>query len=293
MSSLRDLKKRIDSVRSTRKITSAMKMVAASKLRRAQEQAEAARPFSERMDKVMASVALGMPKTDDLPRMIAGTGKDDIVLILLATSERGLCGGFNASIVRAARKKIKDLSDSGKKIKILCIGKKGRDMIRREYGNQIIDWIDMSEVRRLSFNDATPIAERLTKMFDENEFDRCIIFYNSFESVMTQTVTEQQLIPVAVDDSDPTTLADDASYEAEPDENYILRDLLPRNLAIQVFHALLENAASEQGARMTAMDSATRNAGDMIDRLNLSYNRARQAAITTELIEIISGAEAL
>lgn len=293
MSSLRDLKKRIDSVRSTRKITSAMKMVAASKLRRAQEQAEAARPFSERMDKVMASVALGMPKTDDLPRMIAGTGKDDIVLILLATSERGLCGGFNASIVRAARKKIKNLSDSGKKIKILCIGKKGRDMIRREYGNQIIDWIDMSEVRRLSFNDATPIAERLTKMFDENEFDRCIIFYNSFESVMTQTVTEQQLIPVAVDDSDTTTLADDASYEAEPDENYILRDLLPRNLAIQVFHALLENAASEQGARMTAMDSATRNAGDMIDRLNLSYNRARQAAITTELIEIISGAEAL
>ena len=293
MSSLRDLKKRIDSVRSTRKITSAMKMVAASKLRRAQEQAEAARPFSERMDKVMASVALGMPKTDDLPRMIAGTGKDDIVLILLATSERGLCGGFNASIVRAARKKIKDLSDSGKKIKILCIGKKGRDMIRREYGNQIIDWIDMSEVRRLSFNDATPIAERLTKMFDENEFDRCIIFYNSFESVMTQTVTEQQLIPVAVDDSDTPTLADDASYEAEPDENYILRDLLPRNLAIQVFHALLENAASEQGARMTAMDSATRNAGDMIDRLNLSYNRARQAAITTELIEIISGAEAL
>jgi len=293
MSNLKELKKRINSVQSTRKITSAMKMVAASKLRRAQEQAEAARPFSERMAQVMASVAAGMPRTDDLPRMIAGAGKDDVVLIVLATSERGLCGAFNSSLVRATRRRIQGLLAEGKQVKLLCIGKKGRDMLRREYGSCIIDWIDMSAIHRLAFSDAAPIAERLTKLFEDGEFDRCLILYNAFESVMTQTVTEQQLIPVAMDTAEATALAEGASYEAEPDESQILADLLPRSLAVQIYHALLENAASEQGARMTAMDSATRNAGDMIDRLELKYNRARQAAITTELIEIISGAEAL
>lgn len=293
MSSLRDLKKRIESVKSTRKITSAMKMVAASKLRRAQEQAEAARPFSERMEYVMASVAAGMPKTDDLPKMISGTGKDSTILIVLATSERGLCGGFNASLVRAARKKIQNLFSEGKNVKLLCIGKKGRDMLNREYGEYIVDWMDMSSIKRLKFSDALPISERLSSMFEAGDFDRCVLFYNSFESIMSQIVTEQQLIPVAVSDDKIKALDSDASYEAEPDELEILTDLLPRNLAVQVFHALLENAASEQGARMTAMDSATRNAGEMINKLNLRYNRARQAEITTELIEIISGAEAL
>ncbi|MDA1132876.1 MAG: F0F1 ATP synthase subunit gamma [Proteobacteria bacterium] len=293
MSSLRDLKKRIDTVKSTRKITAAMKMVAASKLRRAQEQAEAARPFSEHMARVISAVASGIPKSDDLPKLMTGTGKDEVVLIVLATSERGLCGAFNSSLARAVRMRIRALTAAGKQVKVLCVGKKGRDMLRREYGANIIDWIDMSAVRRLSFGDATPIAEQLAQRFADGEFDRCVIFFNAFESVMTQTVTEQQLIPVAVESGAAPALADDASYEAEPDEAQILADLLPRNLAVQMFHALLENAASEQGARMTAMDSATRNAGDMIDRLGLQYNRARQAAITTELIEIISGAEAL
>jgi F-type H+-transporting ATPase subunit gamma len=292
MASLRDLKKRIGGVKSTRKITAAMKMVAASKLRRAQEQAQAGRPFAEHMASVMASVAAGLPKTEDLPRMITGTGKDDVVLVVLATSERGLCGAFNTNLARSARRRISALMNEGKTVKVLCVGRKGRDMLRREFGANIIGSVDLSGVQRLSFSDAQPIADRLSMMFEDGEFDRCILFYSRFISVMTQTVTEHQLIPVAVP-NEKLELEDGATYEAEPGEAEILEELLPRNLAVQVYHALLENAASEQGARMTAMDSASRNAGDMIDRLTLSYNRARQAAITTELIEIISGAEAL
>lgn len=293
MANLKVLKERIASVASTKKITSAMKMVAASKLRRAQEQAEAARPFSERMSQVMASVAGGMPKSDDMPKLLAGTGREDTYLIVLATSERGLCGGFNANLVRAARRKIQDLKGEGKKVSLLCIGKKGRDMLGRDFTSLIIDTIDLSAVRRIAFSDATPISDRIMAMFDEGDFDVCLMFYSHFKSVMEQIVTEHQLIPVAVAEDAGTTLEDGGTYEAEPGEMEILADLLPRNLAIQVFHGLLENAASEQGARMTAMDSATRNASDMIDRLTLTYNRARQAAITTELIEIIAGAEAV
>ena len=293
MSSLKDLKKRIDSVKSTRKITSAMKMVAASKLRRAQEQAEAARPFAERMERVVTAMAAGLPRTGDLPRMLAGTGKDDVVLLVVVTSERGQCGPLNSNLVRAARRRIAALTDEGKHAKILCVGKKGRDMLRRDHGNRIVDAVDMSAVRWLSFADAQPIAERLGAMFDASKFDRCVLFHNTFVTVMTQSVTEQQVIPVELDESAAPELAGGAAYEAEPDEAQILADLLPRNLAVQIYRALLENAASEQGARMTAMDSATRNAAQMIDRLTLGYNQARQAAITTELIEIISGAEAL
>jgi F-type H+-transporting ATPase subunit gamma len=293
LANLKVLKERIASVASTQKITSAMKMVAASKLRRAQEQAEAARPFSERMFEVMASVAGGMPKSDDMPKLLVGTGKEDTYLIVLATSERGLCGGFNANLVRAARRKIQDLTGEGKKVSLLCIGKKGRDMLGRDFSNLIIDTIDMSAIRRIAFSDATPIADRIMSMFDAGDFDVCFMFYSHFKSVMEQIITEHQLIPVAVPDDATTTLEDGGTYEAEPGEMEILADLLPRNLAIQIFHGLLENAASEQGARMTAMDSATRNAADMIDRLTLTYNRVRQAAITTELIEIIAGAEAV
>ena len=292
MASLRDLKKRISGVKSTRKITAAMKMVAASKLRRAQEQAQAGRPFAEHMAMVMASVAAGLPKTEDLPRMITGTGKDDVILVVLATSERGLCGAFNANLARATRRRISTLMNEGKTVKVLCVGRKGRDVLRREFGTNIIGTVDLSGVKRLAFSDAQPIADSLSKMFEDGDFDRCIVFYSRFVSVMTQTVTEHQLIPVAVPDERPE-LEGGATYEAEPGEAEILEELLPRNLAVQVYHALLENAASEQGARMTAMDSASRNAADMIDRLSLVYNRARQAAITTELIEIISGAEAL
>ncbi|MBT3396635.1 MAG: F0F1 ATP synthase subunit gamma, partial [Alphaproteobacteria bacterium] len=256
-------------------------------------QAEAARPFSERMSQVMASVAGGMPKSDDMPKLLAGTGKDDTYLIVLATSERGLCGGFNANLVRAARSKIQDLQGEGKKVSLLCIGKKGRDMLGRDFSNLIIDTIDMSAIRRIAFSDATPISDRVMSMFDAGDFDVCLMFYSHFKSVMEQIVTEHQLIPVAVADDGASALEDGGTYDAEPGEMEILADLLPRNLAIQVFHGLLENAASEQGARMTAMDSATRNASDMIDGLTLTYNRARQAAITTELIEIIAGAEAV
>ncbi len=241
----------------------------------------------------MASVAGGMAKSDDMPKLLAGTGKDGTYLIVLATSERGLCGGFNANLVRAARRKIQDLKTAGKNASVLCIGKNGRDMLGRDFSGLIIDTIDMSAIRRLAFSDASPIAERIMTMFDNGDFDVCLMFFSHFKSVMEQIVTEHQLIPVAVPDDAAAVLEDGGSYDAEPGEMEILAELLPRNLAIQVFHGLLENAASEQGARMTAMDSATRNAGDMIDRLTLTYNRARQAAITTELIEIIAGAEAV
>lgn len=299
MPNLKDLKVRINSVKSTQKITSAMKMVAAAKLRRAQEQAEAARPYSERMERMLNSLAEGLPAGAGGPALLAGTGGDAVRLIIVATSDRGLCGGFNAVIVRAARLQIRQLQRDGKQVKLLCVGRRGREALRRDHGDLIVDTIEDIGRPRLGFDDAAAIRERVVRMFEAGEFDVCTIIYNRFQSAMTQIVTTQQLIPFRASDNEeagepePEAAAARAVYEFEPDEQEILADLLPRNLGVQIFHALLENAASEQGARMTAMDSATRNAGEMIDDLTLTYNRTRQAVITSELIEIISGAEAL
>ena len=293
MPSLKDLRKRIDSVKSTRKITSATKMVAASKLRRAQEWAEAARPFAQHMSRVMASVAAGVPRSDDMPRLLIGTGKDQTVLVVIVTSDRGLCGALNSSLVRTARRRINALLADGKTVKIMPVGRKGRDALRRDHGARFVGQVDTSKMRKITYADAQGIAEQITTMLDAGEFDRCVIFYNTFKSVISQVPTEKQLIPVAIPEGGGTKLEGDASYEAEPDEGEILVELLPRNLAVQVLNAMLENNASFQGAQMNAMDSATRNAGDMIARLTLVYNRARQANITKELIEIISGAEAI
>lgn len=295
MASLKDLRNRIASVRSTQKITKAMKMVAASKLRRAQEAAEAARPFAERMERVIASLGVSLQGQDDAPRLLAGTGKDDTYLIVVATSDRGLCGAFNTNIIRAARGEVARLVASGKTVKILCVGRKAFQVMRREHKDRIVDAIELSHVKRISFADAAPIADKVLSLFDAGAFDVCVLYYAAFKSALTQVVTRQQLIPTALPEAGKGNGPDlkGAIYEYEPDEAEIVADLLPRNVRVQVFRALLENAASEQGARMTAMDSATRNAGDMINRLTLTYNRTRQAAITKELIEIISGAEAL
>lgn len=296
MANLKALKIRINSVRATQKITQAMKMVAASKLRRAQEAAEAARPFAERMERMIVSLAASVGDREDAPRLLAGTGKDDVHLIVVATADRGLCGGFNSSIVRAARARIQRLREAGKTVKVLCIGRKGRDMLRRDHGDLIVDMISFMGVRQIGFAEVEPVSRQILDMFDEGAFDVCSVFYNRFRSALVQVVTEQQLIPTPIGaDGEPEKAIDlgGAIYEYEPEESVILADLLPRNLSIQLFRAMLENGASEQGARMTAMDNATRNAGDMIDRLTLTYNRERQAAITKELIEIISGAEAL
>jgi F-type H+-transporting ATPase subunit gamma len=294
MPSLKDLKIRINSVKSTRKITSAMKMVAAAKLRRAQEQAEAARPYAERMDRMLGSLAAATTGRPGAPAMLAGTGKNDVHLLIVATADRGLCGGFNSSIVRASRARIRALRDAGKTVNILCVGKKGNDQLRREFRDSIIDVVTDIGKPSLTFSDAAGVAERVARMYEAGEFDVCTIIYNRFQSAMTQIVTQQQLIPFAPPEAEEGAVAGlEALYEYEPGESEILDALLPRNVSVQVYRALLENAASEQGARMTAMDSATRNAGDMIDNLTIQYNRARQAAITKELIEIISGAEAL
>ncbi len=299
MSSLKELRNRIASVRSTQKITKAMQMVAASKLRRAQTQAEAGRPYADRMAGLMSSLVSNLAAPDDAPKLLVGTGSDAVHLIVVATSERGLCGGFNTNIVRAARLQIAELSEAGKTVKILCVGRKGRDMLKREHGDLIVDTVDLSHVRQLGFEDAAPIGRRLVEMFEAEEFDACTLYYSRFVSVMSQVVTPLPLVPWGVTGAEDAEEAKEetgragALTEFEPDEDEILAELLPSNLTIQVYHSLLENAASEQGARMTAMDSATRNAGDMIDRLTLNYNRTRQAQITKELIEIISGAEAL
>jgi F-type H+-transporting ATPase subunit gamma len=290
MPSLKDLKIRINSVRSTQKITSAMKMVAAAKLRRAQEQAEAARPYAERMERVLGSLAAGMVGREGAPPLLAGRGRDQTHLVVVMTSDRGLCGGFNSSIARGARRLVRDLMTEGKQVKILCVGRKGRDQLRRDFGQQIVATIEDVGRPRLGFEAAQEIARRLATMYDAGEFDVCTLIYNRFKSVITQIVTVQQLIPFAPPEGDE---AERPYYEYEPDEDEILAQLLPRNLAVQVYRALLENAASEEGARMTAMDSATRNAGDMINQLTINYNRTRQAFITKELIEIISGAEAV
>ena len=299
MPSLKDLRLRIRSVRSTQKITSAMKMIAASRLRRAQEQAEAARPYAQRMERVLGSLAGRMTGLPGAPPLLVGTGKEETHLIIVATSDRGLAGGFNASILREARRRIREIEGAGKKVMLLIIGRKGRDGLRRDYNPLIRDSLTEVGHRRLSFDEARDIAERVLLLYQAGGFDVCTIIYNRFRSVMTQIVTVQQLIPFASAAAELTSSEPEvgvragAVYEFEPSEEEILDELLPKNLAVQIFTALLENAASEQGARMTAMDNATRNAGDRIDRLTLSYNRTRQAAITKELIEIISGAEAL
>ncbi len=292
MANLKDLRNRIASVQSTQKITKAMKMVAASKLRRAQEAAEAARPYAEHMENVLASLASSMVGQPGGPRLLAGTGKDQVHLVVVATSERGLCGGFNTNIVKGARAKIASLIAEGKDVKIVTIGKKGAASLRREYSSRIVKHFDMSHVKRLAYGDAAPITEYLLAAFDNGEFDVCSLFYAKFQSALTQIVTDQQMIPASYD-AEMTVDLGGAAYDYEPDETEILEALLPRNLGVQIYRALLENAASEQGSRMTAMDSATRNAGDMIDSLRTTYNRTRQAVITNELIEIISGAEAL
>ena len=291
MANLKDLKNRIASVKATQKITKAMQMVAAAKLRKAQEAAEAARPYAERMSKVMANISAGVQGNDNAPKLMAGTGKDDVHLLVVMTAERGLCGGFNSSIARLARVKAIELQASGKTVKILCVGKKGFDALRSQFSDIIIDTVDLREIKRVAFKDAAPIGARIIDMFDNVEFDICTIFYSEFQSVISQIPTAQQIIPAEAPEA--TEDAEQVHYEYEPEEEEILEDLLPRNIAMQVFRGLLENAASEQGARMSAMDNATRNAGEMIDKLTISYNRQRQAQITKELIEIISGAEAL
>jgi F-type H+-transporting ATPase subunit gamma len=297
MASLKELRSRIASVKSTQKITSAMKMVAAAKLKRAQEQAEAARPYAERMDRMLGSLAASLAGRAGVSPMLAGTGTDDVQLIVVMTSDRGLCGGFNTSIVRRARQLAIQLRDEGKTVKFLCVGRKGRDQLRRDWGDAIADaFMDIGRPN-LEFTDADTVAARITEMFEAGEFDVCTMIYNRFRSAISQIVTDQQLIPFAPPE---TSASDDeesagslAVYEYEPEEAEILEALLPRNLAVQVYRGLLESNASEHGARMTAMDNATRNAGDMIGNLTMTYNRTRQAQITKELIEIISGAEAL
>ncbi|MGQ0486418.1 MAG: F0F1 ATP synthase subunit gamma [Hyphomicrobiales bacterium] len=292
MPSLKDLRNRIASVKATRKITKAMQMVAAAKLRRAQEAAVAARPYSARMAAVLSNLAASMEGRDDAPALLSGTAKDQTHLLVVATAERGLCGGFNSSIAKLAREHADRLISQGKTVKILTVGKKGNDALKRLYGKYFVDHVDLRAARTLGFEHAQTIAHKILKLFDEGQFDVCTLCFAEFKSVMSQKPTALRLIPASVGVGKAPDLGG-AIYDAEPDEGEILADLLPRNIAVQVFRGLLENAASEQGARMSAMDSATRNAGEMIDKLSIKYNRQRQAQITKELIEIISGAEAL
>jgi F-type H+-transporting ATPase subunit gamma len=294
MASLKDLRVRIRSVKSTQKITAAMKMVAASRLRRAQEAAEAARPYALRMDRMLSSLAGKMAGMPGAPPLLAGTGKDAVHLLVVATSDRGLAGGFNATILREARRKIRELQAAGKTVRVLTIGRKGRDSLRRDYAKLIVDSLVEVGRKRLAYGEAREIGEKIVAMFNAGSFDVCTLIFNRFKSAITQIVTAQQLIPFAPPAGTTAAASNPGGvYEFEPSEEEILAALLPNNLAIQIFTGLLENAASEQGARMTAMDNATRNAGEMIDRLTINYNRTRQAVITKELIEIISGAEAL
>ena len=302
MPSLKSLRQRIGSVKQTRKITSAMKMVSVAKLRRAQEHAESARPYAERMEAMLRSLAASMKDRPGAPGMLVGTGRSDVHLVVVMTADRGLCGSFNSSIVRESRRLIRALVGEGSAVKIICIGRKGRDQLRRDFGAMILDTIQDVARPRITFDTADRIGGRIAAMFSAGEFDVCTIVYNKFKSVITQVVTRQQIVPfLASEESDASQISGAggtaagaaAIYEYEPEEEEILADLLPRNVAMQIYRALLENNASEQGARMAAMDNATRNAGEMINKLTLNYNRTRQAAITKELIEIISGAEAL
>ena len=293
MPSLKDLRNRISSVKSTRKITRAMQLVAASKLKRAQDAAEAARPYAEKMQGVLANLAAGVAGQPGAPRLLAGTGRDDTHLLVVMTADRGLCGGFNTNIVKFARQHIERLTREGKKVRILCVGRKGRDQLKRLYASLIIGTIEFTGVRRIGFAEAQPIARQVLDMFEAGEIDVATLFYARFRSVISQVPTALRLIPAEMPESSKPADLKGAYYEYEPDETQILNDILPRNVSVQVFRALLENQASEQGARMAAMDSATRNAGEVIGELTLKYNRSRQAQITKELIEIISGAEAL
>ncbi|MGB7316899.1 MAG: F0F1 ATP synthase subunit gamma [Planktotalea sp.] len=291
MANLKDLKNRIQSVKNTRKITKAMQMVAAAKLRRAQEAAEQSRPYTERFNAVMAGLAASVGGSDSAPKLLSGTGKDDVHLLVVMTSERGLCGGFNTNIAKKARAHADTLLATGKTVKILTVGKKGRDSLKRDFGQYYVGHVDLSDVKRLGYSNAQDIASDVLARFDAAEFDVATLFYAKFVNVVTQVPTAQQIIPAAFEadeDAGASTL-----YDYEPSEEAILADLLPRGVATAIFSALLENAASEQGSRMSAMDNATRNAGEMIDKLTIQYNRSRQAVITNELIEIISGAEAL
>ncbi|SCW71844.1 F-type H+-transporting ATPase subunit gamma [Rhizobium mongolense subsp. loessense] len=294
MPSLKDLKNRIASVKATQKITKAMKMVAAAKLRRAQEAAEAARPYSERMAAVLSNITKAMTEADSAPVLMTGTGKAEVHLLVVCTAERGLCGGFNSQIARFARDHARRLISEGKTVKIFTVGKKGYDVLRREFSSLIVERKELRDVKRIGFENADQIGKRVIDMFEAGEFDVCTLFYSEFKSVISQVPTAQQLIPASA----PEAVAEDvvhagAVYEYEPDPASILNELIPRNISVQIFRALLENVAGEMGAKMSAMDSATRNAGEMINKLTLSYNRQRQAQITKELIEIISGAEAL
>ena len=297
MANLKDLRIRITSVKSTRKITSAMKMVAASKLRRAQSAAEEGRPYAERMERMLGELTASLSTLDGAPKLLAGSGADQTHLVVAITADRGLCGGFNGSIIRRARKMVQELQSDGKTVKLLCLGRKGRDGLNRDFPDQIIDTVEGLTKTGVDFSTARDVAGNLIERFDAEEFDVCTIVYNRFVSAISQDVTVQQVIPFPIPESDEDAVTADksqnASYLMEPSEEEILGDLLPRNLSVQIFRALLESNASEHGARMSAMDNATRNAGDMLDNLTITYNRTRQAAITSELIEIISGAEAL
>ena len=295
MPSLDDLKKRIASVKSTQKITKAMKMVAAAKLRKAQEAAEQSRPYADNMENLMDSISRGYIQTDSSRNLLTGNDEDKTILLVLFTSERGLCGGFNSQVSKALREKIIELQNQNKTVKVLCVGKKGYDIIKRQYGDLIVEMIDLSSVKSIQYGDAKNISDKIIKMYFDSEFDRCLIFYNKFKSVISQIPTEQQVIPAekSQDETNEDQSKDNSFFEFEPNEKEILEELLPLNFAIQIFKALLESSASEQGARMSAMDNASRNASDMIDSLTLFYNRSRQAVITKELIEIISGAEAV
>ena len=291
MASLDDLKKRIMSVKSTQKITKAMKMVAAAKLKRAQESAEKGRPYSEKMNNIILNLSLGIADKESAPKLLSGSGKNQIHLCVVMTSDRGLCGGFNANIIKKAKNYFNDVTKEGKEIKIITVGSKGNDQLKRLYGDKIIENISFKESKNANFFDAEKVGKIIIEKFDKEEFDICTIFFNQFKNVITQIPQAQQIIPLNAVNENQENLNE--SYEFEPDEDEILNNLLPKNISTQIFKAMLENSASEQGTRMSAMDNATRNAGEMVDKLTIEYNRSRQAAITKELIEIISGAESL
>jgi len=290
MASLDDLKKRISSVKSTQKITKAMKMVAAAKLRRAQESAERGRPYSQKMNNIILNLSSGISDKENAPKLLAGTGEDKVHLCVVMTADRGLCGGFNSNIIKKAKSYFQKLSDSGKELKIITVGSKGYDQLKRAYKDNIIENISFKESKNANYFDADKVGKILIQKFEQKEFDVCTIFYNQFKNVITQIPQEQQIIPLKINEEEKSS---EENYEFEPDEDEILGNLLPKNISTQIFKAMLENSASEQGSRMSAMDNATRNAGEMVDKLTIQYNRSRQAAITKELIEIISGAESL
>jgi F-type H+-transporting ATPase subunit gamma len=292
MPSLDDLKKRIKSVKSTQKITKAMKMVAAAKLRKAQENAEKGRPYSQKMQNIILNLTNSINDPQNAPKLLVGTGDDKKYLCVVLTADRGLCGGFNSNICKLAKSNFKKILKDGKDLKIITVGSKGLDQIKREYGKHVIKKFSFKDKKQISFNEANIVGQEIITLFDKNEFDKCILFYNNFKNVITQIPQAQQIIPAESQKSNDDDNKNH-SYEFEPDEDEILEDLLPKNISTQIFKALLENAASEQGSRMTAMDNATRNAGDLVDKLTINYNRSRQASITKELIEIISGAESL